>query len=109
MRTILAHNIAVRIHQVFAAAPNKDKALADAAGVSLSTVQRIRAAEVGASIDQVEALAKALRTSVAELLTPMKEIRRFLLAAEPDADYGEDEPPRTDRKQKKRVEPDRTA
>jgi len=99
MRTILAHNITRRMHVVFATEPNKDKALAEAAGVSLSTVQRIRGADVGASIDQIEEIAKALRSSVAELLTPREDIRRFLLAAEPEADYRPSDPPGRIKKQ----------
>jgi len=87
MRAILAHNITRKLHEVFVTQANKDRALANAAGVSLSTVQRIRRAEVGASIDQIEEIAKALGISVAELLTPREEIRRFLLAAEPAPTY----------------------
>lgn len=87
MRTILAQNVTRRRDVVFANQTNKDKALAGAARLSLSTVQRIRAAEVGASIDQIEELAKAPRVSVPELLTATMEVRRFLLVAEPEASY----------------------
>ena len=47
---------------------DKPKALAEAAGVTLSTVQRVINAEIGATLDTVDMLAKALRCEPYQLL-----------------------------------------
>lgn len=48
----------------------RNKALAREADISLSQVQRIINCELGASIDYLEALAKALETRPQDLVTP---------------------------------------
>lgn len=81
LRSVLARNIGERLDAVYPTSANQDKALATAAGVSLSTIQRIRKAEVGASIDNIEDIAKALRTSVTSLLTPLARGSEFSIRA----------------------------
>ena len=48
----------------------KNKALARAAGTTLSQIQRILACEVGTSIDIVESLARVFEVRPQDLLTP---------------------------------------
>lgn len=58
------------MHRHFSMSSNKPKALAISAKVSLSTVQRIIAAEVGASLDNIEAIAGVFDVSTYQLLVP---------------------------------------
>lgn len=68
MRGILAANIRYLMDVRFAASGNRPMALAKRAGISLSSVQRIVACDVGASIDNIEAIAAALGQPVYRLL-----------------------------------------
>lgn len=70
MRTILAANVRGLMEHQYRSASNKPKGLAADAGVSLSTVQRIIAGEVGATIDNIELIAAALGVSGYQLLMP---------------------------------------
>jgi transcriptional regulator with XRE-family HTH domain len=73
LRRIVADNVTALMDERYASEPNKtsrQRALARDAGVSLSTVQRIVGSEVGASIDNMESLAKVFRVPPAALLTP---------------------------------------
>ncbi len=70
MRSVLAHNVEELMHRHFSMSSNKPKALAAQAKVSLSTVQRIIAAEVGASLDNIEAIASVFEVSTYQLLVP---------------------------------------
>lgn len=70
MRQVLGRNVKALMNRHYSEHANKPKALAKAAGVSLSTVQRIIAAEIGASLDNIEAIALALDASTYQLLIP---------------------------------------
>lgn len=70
MRSVLAHNVEALMHRHYSLSSNKPKALAGDAKVSLSTVQRIIAAEVGASLDNIEAIAGVFELSTYQLLAP---------------------------------------
>jgi hypothetical protein len=63
---------------VYGAHSNPTKALADAAGLSHSTVQRVIARDVGASVDILEALSGALDCSVQELFDTPESVMRAL-------------------------------
>lgn len=60
LREVLAQNINRLMEQRYAAVANRSLALAKDAGVSLSTVQRTLSREASATVDVVEAFAKAL-------------------------------------------------
>lgn len=70
MRSVLAENVELLMNKHFEIKSNKPKSLAEEAKVSLSTVQRIIAAEVGASLDNIEAIAGAFGLSAYQLLIP---------------------------------------
>jgi transcriptional regulator with XRE-family HTH domain len=81
LRYVLASNVLALLPLVYSALKDKtarEKALAKAANVSASTVQRICSADVGASLDNIEAIARALGTSVTTLLTPSDATKRAL-------------------------------
>jgi DNA-binding Xre family transcriptional regulator len=68
LRKILAANVRRRMDERYKERGDRPKALAEAAGVTLSTVQRIIKHEIGATIDTVDMIAKALRCEPDELL-----------------------------------------
>lgn len=71
LRKVLATNILRRMEERYKNIGDKKKALAEHAGVTLSTVQRVTQPERydnGASIDTLDQLAKALRCEPYELL-----------------------------------------
>jgi len=71
LRFALAANVAARMVVVFHDQPNETarrKKLAAAAAVSPSTIGRILNAETGASLDNIEHIARALGCSVIDLL-----------------------------------------
>lgn len=70
MRSVLAQNVEQLMFKHYALASNKPKSLAGDAKVSLSTVQRVIAAEVGASLDNIEAIAGVFGLSAYQLLIP---------------------------------------
>lgn len=71
MRRILAENVKARMAIRYDGEPDIVKALAEACGVSRSTIQRIiTPGAVGASIDTIDQLAKALQCEPYELLVP---------------------------------------
>jgi DNA-binding Xre family transcriptional regulator len=72
MRQVLAENLRARMLERYPKTRDRIMALAEAAGISRSTVQRITAEEppIGASIDTIDAVAKALRVRPADLLMP---------------------------------------
>lgn len=70
MRVIVAANVKAAMEHKFSEHSNKPKRLAEAAGVSLSTVQRIVGGTNGASIDHIESVADALDLSAYQLLVP---------------------------------------
>jgi transcriptional regulator with XRE-family HTH domain len=81
LRYVLASNVSSLLPIVYSSIEDRtarEKALARAANVSASTVQRICAGSVGASIDNVEFIARALGTTVTELLTPSDATKRAL-------------------------------
>lgn len=70
MRHILAANVKSLMDLHFREQGDRPKALAAEAGVSKSTVQRILQAELGASLDNIEAIASALHASAYQMLIP---------------------------------------
>ncbi len=81
LRFVLAANVSARMVSAFHDQPNKtarEKKLAQTAGLSASTVGRILNGETGASLDNIEHLARALGCSVIDLLTPDDTLRRSL-------------------------------
>lgn len=69
-RSVLARNIRELMVRRYPDAGDKVRTMAKAAGVSLSTAQRILKEEVGATIDTIEALAEAFDVSVYQLMLP---------------------------------------
>lgn len=69
-RSILAQNLSVLIEHRYSGSANRPMQTAKAAGVSLSTVQRILKEESGATLDNIEALAAAFDLSAYQLLIP---------------------------------------
>lgn len=74
MRHILATNVGKLMETHYRESRNRPKALAKDAGVTLSTIQRMLKAEVGASLDNIEAVADAFDISVYQLLIPELDI-----------------------------------
>lgn len=74
MRQVVAQNLTNLMEAHMPLAGSKHKTLAEAAGVSLSTVQRICNQEVGATIDVLEALASVFHLSVYQLLIPSLDV-----------------------------------
>ena len=70
MRTVMASNVAALMERHFKESRNRPKSLAEAAGVSTSTIQRVLSGEIGASLDNIEAIAAAFDLSVYQLLIP---------------------------------------
>lgn len=70
MRQVLALNVQKLVEHHFGNSSNKPMALAKAAGVSLSTAQRIMGAETGASLDNIEAIAAVFDLSAYQMLIP---------------------------------------
>lgn len=68
MRSILATNVKSLLAAHYPTSTNRPLALAKDAGVSLSTVQRVLAEDVGASLDVVEAIATVFHLSAYQLL-----------------------------------------
>lgn len=83
-RAVVADNVQGLMDSLYAGNPNKVKALAIDSGLSLSTVQRILNKEVGASVDNLESLAKSLGCSVGDLVTADDRMARALGIARPD-------------------------
>lgn len=81
MRHIVAENVRELMNLKFPEAGDKPKALSLATGkpgeggLSKSTIQRVLAAEIGASLDNLEAIADALDVSLYQLLIPALEVR----------------------------------
>ena len=81
LRYVLSSNVMAALPIVYSAIPDltaRQRALARSAHTSLSTIQRICDGKVGASLDTVEFIARALDTTVTELLTPSDATRRAL-------------------------------
>lgn len=70
LRYVVAENVNRRMGEVYRGRSNIVKCLAVDSGVAMSTVQRILAGTVGASIDNLEAVASALRVQTYQLLIP---------------------------------------
>lgn len=83
VREVLALNLNRLMEQRYQMSSNRPMSLAKDTGVSLSTVQRTLSREAGASIDTVEAFAKALIPGLPafQLLVPWGMLGQ--LAAEP--------------------------
>lgn len=70
MRTVVAQNVRDLIHLHFAADENKPLRLSKEAQISLSSVQRLLAGDVGASLDTLESIANVFDISVYQLVLP---------------------------------------
>jgi DNA-binding Xre family transcriptional regulator len=73
IRQVIAMNVRALRDHVFAELPNetaRNKQLAEAAGTTLSQIQRVIAQDLGTSVDFVEQLARALGCRPQDLLTP---------------------------------------
>lgn len=86
MREVLAQNVNRLMEERYKTSPNRPMSLANDAGVSLSSVQRILSRETGASIDTVEAVAKVLGLPTFQMLVPWGLLGR--LAAAPHEAHG---------------------
>jgi hypothetical protein len=81
LRYVLASNVSALLPVVFHSLKDitaRQRALATQAHTSLSTIQRICTGDVGANLDTIEFVARALGTTVTELLTPSEATRRAL-------------------------------
>lgn len=70
MRQVVAQNVRGLVDHHYALVDNKPKKLAEDAQISLSSAQRVLSAEVGASIDTLEAIANVFEISVYQLVLP---------------------------------------
>lgn len=74
MRAVVSNNVRLLLAKHYPLSTNRTKALAVDAGVSLSTVQRVVAGEVGASVDVLEQIANVFQLSVYQLLVPSLDV-----------------------------------
>lgn len=74
MREILAQNVRMLIEHHYKDRDNRPRALANATGLSLSSVQRVLNAEAGASIDTIEVIANAFDLSTYHLVLPNLDV-----------------------------------
>lgn len=74
MRQAVAQNVRRLIDHHYEESRNKPKALAEATGLTLSSVQRVLAADVGASIDTIEAIANVFDLAVYQLVLPNLDV-----------------------------------
>jgi len=74
LRVVLAANLRARMLERYPLTKDRVSELSKASGVSRSTVQRMVGVSpvIGASIDTIEAVARALQAPVPELLTKPK-------------------------------------
>src|SRR4051812_4397512 len=70
MREVLAQNLNRLMEQRYKESSNRPLALANDAGVSLSSVQRTLSRETGASIDTVEAFSKVFGLPPFQMIVP---------------------------------------
>lgn len=75
LRKVIAANVDLMAQVEFRASPNKPMALALAAGVSKSTVQRIMAGDVGADLETLEKVAVALGLIPYQLFIPNLDVK----------------------------------
>lgn len=75
MRKVVARSVRKLMEHHFAESPNRPKSLAIRAGISLSSVQRVLAADNGANIETLEAIALALDVSPYQLLIPNLDVK----------------------------------
>lgn len=90
-RMILSRNVVAAMTEKWPQLANKtarEKALAKAAGVTASTVQRIIGCLTAANVDTLESIAEALGTTPAALLTPYAGARTAPTNGEHDASEG---------------------
>lgn len=74
MRSVVAQNVRHLVDRHYANEDNKPKRLAKDADISLSSAQRILAADVGASIDTLESIANVFDLSVYQLVLPNLDV-----------------------------------
>ena len=75
LRRVVAGNVALMAQVEFRASNNVPLALAVAAGVSKSTVQRIMAGDVGADLETLEKVAAALGLIPYQLFIPNLDVK----------------------------------
>lgn len=74
MREVVAQNLDALMQLHYRDEGDKHMALSKAAGVSKSTVQRIVKRDVGASIDNLEAIAAVFQLSAYQMLVPSLDV-----------------------------------
>lgn len=74
MREVVAQNVRHLVDRHYADSDNKPKRLAEDAQISLSSAQRVLAADVGASIDTLESIANVFELSVYQLVLPNLDV-----------------------------------
>ena len=74
MRQVVAQNVRNLVEHHYANEDNKPKRLAQDAQISLSSAQRVLAADVGASIDTLESIANVFEISVYQLVLPNLDV-----------------------------------
>lgn len=70
MRVVLAENVHNLMRLSFKEKGNKPLALSKAAGISLSSVQRMLSGETGATLDNIHAVAEVLDVAMYQLFIP---------------------------------------
>lgn len=88
---VLSRNVVASMSQKWPQLANKtarEKALAKAAGVTPSTIQRIIGCQTAANVDTLESIAEALGTTPGALLTPYAGARIAPTNGEHDASEG---------------------
>lgn len=69
-RARLAANLQARLDRLYPGQKNQPRKLAELAGTRQSQIQRILGSEIGASVDMLEQIAKAIGCQPSELLGP---------------------------------------
>ncbi len=75
MRAVFAENVQNLMDSHFKDNPNRPMKLSKESGVSLSTVQRILAQKVGASLDNIESIAEVFDLSVYQIMLAGLDIK----------------------------------
>jgi len=98
IRLVLGDNIATALKRQFPGDPvsTAERKLAALAGVGHGTIQRMRKAQAGSSIDNIEFVAEALGVTINSLLTPSAATRRALNIDQEPAD-DDSTPPKVSR------------
>jgi len=72
LKRVFAANVKALMEQRFPLSPNKPKAMANAVGITLSSVQRVLSGETAPTLDTVEAISEQMKVDVITLLSEKK-------------------------------------